>query len=54
MDAAAITEAIAAHRKLGSPSAAAIRSNGLRLLEDLACVSIDREGNRLRRVRLLE
>jgi hypothetical protein len=54
LDAAAITEAIATHRGLGAPSAAAVRSNGLRLLEDLACVSIEREGHRLRRVRLLD
>ena len=52
MEAAAITAAIASHRRLPSPSAAAVRSSGLRLLEDLDCVSIEREGNRLRRVRL--
>ncbi len=54
MDAAAITEAIARHRRLPSASAAAVRSSGLRLLEVLACVSIDREGHRLRRVRLID
>jgi hypothetical protein len=36
------------------PSASGIRSGGLRLLEALDYVAIDREGNRLRQVRLLQ
>jgi hypothetical protein len=54
MDAAEITDAIAEHRNMRPPSASGIRSGGLRLLEALDWVEIDREGNRLRQVRLLK
>jgi hypothetical protein len=52
MDATDITDVIATHRNLRSPSASGIRSGGLRLLEALNYVEIDREGNRLHQVRL--
>jgi hypothetical protein len=54
MDAADITDIIARHRNMRLPSASGIRSGGLRLLEALDYVAIDREGNRLRQVRLLQ
>ena len=54
MEAAEITAVIAAHRNLRPPSASGIRSGGLCLLEELGYVEIDREGNRLRQVRLLK
>jgi len=54
MDAADITDIIARHRHMRLPSASGIRSGGLRLLEALDYVAIDREGNRLRQVRLLQ
>jgi hypothetical protein len=54
MDAADITDIIARHRNMRLPSASGIRSGGLRLLEALDYVAIDREGNRLRQVRLLK
>jgi hypothetical protein len=52
MDATDITDVIAEHRNLQPPSASGIRSAGLRLLEALDYVAIDRQGTRLRRVRL--
>jgi hypothetical protein len=54
MDAADITDIMARHRHMRLPSASGIRSGGLRLLEALEYVAIDREGNRLRQVRLLQ
>ena len=54
MDAANITTAIAEHRKVSKQSAGAVRSNGLKILETLSYAGIDREGNRLREVRLIK
>jgi hypothetical protein len=54
MDASALTDAIAAHRDVRAQSAAAQRSGGLRVLEALGYVEIEREGNRLRQVRLVK
>ena len=54
MDATDITSMIAKHRNMRLPSASGIRSGGLRLLEALDYVAIDREGNHLRQVRLLK
>ncbi len=54
MDAADITTVIAEHRGCQTQSAASARSSGLRVLEDLGYVEIDREGNRLREVRLIK
>lgn len=54
MNATDITDVIAQHRNMRSQSASGIRSGGLRLLEALDYVEIDREGNRLRQVRLLK
>ena len=54
MDATDITDVIAEHRNMRPPSASGIRSGGLRLLQALDYVAIDREGTRLRQVRLLK
>jgi hypothetical protein len=54
MDATDITGAIARHRNMRLPSASGIRSGGLRLLDALDYVEIEREGNRLRQVRVLK
>ena len=54
MDAADITTAIAEHRNLSPQSAGGFRSAGLKALEALGYVEIDREGNRMREVRLIK
>lgn len=54
MAATDITDAIAAHRNMQGSRASGIRSGGLRLLESLDYVEIERQGNRLRQVRLLK
>jgi len=48
-----ITTILARAQQIQPQSAAAKRSGGLRLLEALGHVQIEREGNRLRQVRLL-
>lgn len=54
MDAADISEIISKHRNIGIQSAGAQRSIGLKILSTLGYVEIDREGNRLREVRLVK
>ncbi len=53
LDATEITNILARSQNISVQSAAAKRSGGLRLLEVLGHVDIERQGNRLRQVRLL-
>ena len=54
LDAAEISEAIAAYRGCQLQSAGSQRSNGLRMLQALGYVEVERQGNRLGEVRLLK
>ena len=54
MEAADITEAIVEHRGCKPQSAGSQRSSGVRLLEALDYVEVEREGNRLGTVRLVK
>ena len=53
MDAAEITTAIAEHRNCMPQSAGSQRSSGIRILEALDYIEVDRQGNRLGEVRLM-
>ncbi|PON15018.1 hypothetical protein C2W62_26005 [Candidatus Entotheonella serta] len=53
LDATEITNILARSQNISVQSAAAKCSGGLRLLEVLGHVDIERQGNRLRQVRLL-
>ncbi len=53
LDATEITNILARAQNINVQSASAKRSGGLRLLEVLGYVDIERQGNRLRQVRLL-
>lgn len=53
MDAADITAAIVEHRHCMPQSAGSQRSSGIRMLEELGYIEVDRQGNRLGKVRLI-